>query len=132
MCVFKPKKGYKVVEWYYRKKIQIPKEWEIKTIDDVADVYGGNAAPQDDDDAFYEGTIPFVRMQDLGKYHMTNNLKITKDKMNSDYVKVKRLKIIKKGAIIIPRSGSVAMNHRAILSILLIIPVALSISNAIS
>jgi len=93
---------------------EIPEEWEVKSLGDVSDVFGGMPAPKDDA-IFDQGTIPFVRMQDLGRYHETNNLEITRDKLNSHQVKEKKFNIIKKGAILIPRSGSVALNHRAIL-----------------
>lgn len=93
---------------------QCPSDWPRVELGRICNVVGGFAAPKGDE-PFEEGTVPFVRMQDLGRYHRTTNLVDTKDRLNPDYVKKRRLRIIKKGSILIPRSGSVSLNHRAIL-----------------
>lgn len=85
-------------------------------ISDVFRILGGNPAPKDKD-AFGEKGIPFLKMKDLGKYHLTNNL-IDIENRVSDIIALKnKLKLIRKGAILLPRSGSVALNHRAILGV---------------
>jgi type I restriction enzyme S subunit len=91
-------------------------KWPIKKLGELCKINGGDAAPQDKT-VFINGTIPFVRMQDLGRYHVTTNLIETVDKITNEAVQRFRLKIWPKGSILLPRSGSVYMNHRAILGI---------------
>ncbi len=81
---------------------------------EVCKIIGGNPAPKEgfSDSA---NAIPFVRMKDLGRAHVTNNLINVEVKIDPDFAKKKRLKIIKKGSVLLPRSGSVALNHRAVL-----------------
>ncbi len=50
---------------------------EKVALGELCDVKGGAPAPQNED-AFDNGEIPFVKMKDLGRYHLTNNL----DKVN--------------------------------------------------
>ncbi|MBL7847749.1 MAG: restriction endonuclease subunit S [Cyclobacteriaceae bacterium] len=89
---------------------------QTKTIGELCNVIGGKPAPSEKE-AFENGVIPFLRMRDLGAYHHTNNLTEIKDKLNLQYVKKKNLKPVKSGALLLPRSGSVALNHRAILGV---------------
>lgn len=88
--------------------------WEQCKLKDVCTILGGNPAPKGNN-VFCEDGIPFVRMQDLGRYHLTTNLNTTKDKLNPGYCIENKLRLIRKGSILLPRSGSVALNHRAIL-----------------
>jgi type I restriction enzyme S subunit len=55
-------------------------------------------------------------MKDLGRYHVTNNLDTVDDCLAPAYAARHNLTPIKAGAILMPRSGSVALNHRAILA----------------
>lgn len=87
-----------------------------KSIGDLCKVIGGKPAPSEKS-AFENGVIPFLRMRDLGAYHLTNNLIQIRDKLNSEYVKKNNLIPVKKGALLLPRSGSVGLNHRAILGV---------------
>lgn len=93
---------------------ECPSDWRRTKIEELFEISGGFPAPKGYD-PFSNGTIPFVRMQDLGRFHRTMNLTETKDKLNAQYVKNRKLRITKKGSILIPRSGSVSLNHRAIL-----------------
>lgn len=95
---------------------KLPEGWEWKKLGEICEIFGGMPAPKEDF-AFENGTIPFVRMQDLGRYHLTTNLIKTKDKFNPLYIRTKKLNLIKSGAILLPRSGSVSLNHRAILGV---------------
>ncbi len=79
-------------------------------------IINGKPNPQKDI-AFDKTGIPFVRMRDLGKYHQTTNLIMTETFLNENYADKNGYKIIKKGAILLPKSGSVSLNHRAILGI---------------
>jgi len=93
---------------------QSPENWPRVELGSICDVGGGFAAPKGEE-PFENGSVPFVRMQDLGRYHRTTNLIETKDRLNPDFVQKRRLRIVRKGSILIPRSGSVSLNHRAIL-----------------
>jgi type I restriction enzyme S subunit len=90
--------------------------WREAHLGDIAEVVGGKPAPQDPV-AFVESGIPFVRMKDLGRYHLTTNLSEVDDHINPKFAESKGLKPLKSGAILMPRSGSVALNHRAILGV---------------
>jgi type I restriction enzyme S subunit len=80
---------------------------------EVADVAAGDSAPQGAG-FFVPNGKPFVRMQDIGRHGRTDNLTDTKDKV-SDAVSA-RLKLFRKGSILVPKSGaSIRLNHRAIL-----------------
>ena len=46
MQVAKPKKGYKLVKTSFGKYEEIPEEWEVKSLGDVSDVFGGMPAPK--------------------------------------------------------------------------------------
>jgi type I restriction enzyme S subunit len=91
-------------------------EWPTATLGELCEVEGGNAAPQDSG-SYVNGSVPFVRMKDLGRYHHTNNLETTDDKLTEEAIATHRMKIFDPGCILFPRSGSVFLNHRAILGI---------------
>ncbi|MDO8563801.1 MAG: restriction endonuclease subunit S [Nanoarchaeota archaeon] len=90
------------------------KSFPIKKIGELCEIVGGISAPQDSE-AFNEGIIPFVRMKDLGRYHLTRNLEKTDESLNKEFIKKENIRICPKGTILFPRSGSVHLNHRAIL-----------------
>lgn len=90
--------------------------WRYPRLGDIAEVVGGKPAPQKSD-AFDAGGIPFVRMKDLGRYHLTTSLSEVDDKISREYAAANRLSPLRAGAILMPRSGSVALNHRAILGV---------------
>jgi len=92
------------------------KRWPVKFLGELCDVEGGNAAPQGAEN-FKDGSVPFVRMKDLGRHHLTNNLTDTDDKLTEASVATNRIKLFDPGCILFPRSGSVALNHRAILGV---------------
>ena len=94
----------------------IPTSWNWVALGDICKIIGGKPAPQDQE-AFCANGIPFVRMKDLGAYHLTTNLIKVTDAIDVAYAKKKNLVPIKRGAILLPRSGSVALNHRAILGV---------------
>jgi type I restriction enzyme, S subunit len=88
-----------------------------KSIKDLCHILGGNPAPDEEFFTANGNGIPFVRMKDLGAYHLTNDLVKVGGKLDKNYVQNNRYRIIKKGSILLPRSGSVALNHRAILGV---------------
>lgn len=91
-------------------------EFRLRPLGELCEVTGGSSAPQGEE-FFRGGTIPFVRMRDLGAYHHTTQLDTTRDAVTLEAVEKKRLKIFEPGCILFPRSGSVQLNHRAILAI---------------
>src|SRR3989442_529043 len=94
-----------------------PHDWGFKNLNEIAEVASGNGAPQEQK-YFAGGTIPFVRVQDLGRYGTTPNLTETKDHVNDIAIKEKHLKTFPKGTILFPKSGiSTLLNHRAILGV---------------
>lgn len=95
--------------------LDIPKRWEALPIDDLFEVVGGIPAPQDDS-SYSEDGIPFVRMKDVGREHLTRSLQVTDDNLSADLVAEKKWKPIPDGSILMPRSGSVGLNHRALLT----------------
>ncbi|MDO9510139.1 MAG: restriction endonuclease subunit S [Bacteroidales bacterium] len=88
----------------------------FEKLGNITEIIGGNPAPKGDD-AFGAEGLPFVKMKDLGRYHLTNNLIEIENRVSNKVAKSNRLKTIKKGSILLPRSGSVALNHRAILGV---------------
>jgi type I restriction enzyme, S subunit len=94
----------------------IPASWGKATIGEIALIHGGKPAPQNPA-AFSRRGIPFVRMKDLGRYHLTDNLDKVDEYLDPAFAAANRLTPVKAGAILMPRSGSVALNHRAILGI---------------
>jgi type I restriction enzyme S subunit len=94
---------------------QLPNGWRWVRLGDVARIFSGSPAPQDKR-YFEEGSIPFVRVQDLGRYGITTNLTETSDKINGEAVKELRLVKANKGTILFPKSGAAILtNSRAIL-----------------
>jgi type I restriction enzyme S subunit len=94
---------------------QLPNGWLWVRLGDVARIFSGSPAPQDKR-YFEEGSIPFVRVQDLGRYGITTNLTETSDKVNGEAVKELRLVKANKGTILFPKSGAAILtNSRAIL-----------------
>ena len=95
-----------------------PSSWAKVKIGIICKIIGGKPAPKEAA-AFTNSKdgIPFVRMKDLGVYHLTTNMTEIQDRLDPIYVNSKKLVPIKRGAILLPRSGSVALNHRAILGV---------------
>ncbi|MBI5186148.1 MAG: restriction endonuclease subunit S [Nitrospinae bacterium] len=81
---------------------------------EVCKIIGGNPAPKEGFSSSAEA-LPFVKMKDLGKAHLTNNLVEIETRIDPNFGRKKNMRIIKKGSVLLPRSGSVALNHRAIL-----------------
>lgn len=90
-------------------------EYEQGTLSQLCEIIGGHPAPKENEFSQNGDGVPFVRMKDLGAYHLTNNLIKVSNNIRRDFFNNSNYKIIKKGAILLPRSGSVALNHRAIL-----------------
>lgn len=83
---------------------------------DICEIIGGIPAPKNEE-IFTDGKVPFVRMQDLGRYHKTTSLRMTRDSINPIKLENKNRGFVRAGSILLPRSGSVSLNHRAILAV---------------
>ncbi|MDY0389617.1 MAG: restriction endonuclease subunit S [Desulfobulbus oligotrophicus] len=88
----------------------------IAQIKQLFRIIGGKPAPKGDDAFSGEGT-PFIKMKDLGRAHFSNNFVEIEQKVSDEVAKREGLNLIHKGSILLPRSGSVALNHRAVLGI---------------
>ncbi len=89
------------------------KRWPTKPLGEIAQVTAGDPAPQRAED-FSEDGIPFVRMQDVGRFGQTTCLIETKDRLSTPASR--KFKRFPPGSILVPKSGaSIRLNHRAIL-----------------
>jgi type I restriction enzyme S subunit len=70
-----------LAETFPKPGTQLPDGWKWVKLGEVARIFAGSSAPQDKR-YFKEGCIPFVRVQDLGRYGTTTNLTETVDKIN--------------------------------------------------
>jgi type I restriction enzyme S subunit len=93
---------------------KIPKDWKVVKLEYICEVNSGDTAPQERE-YFENGEIPFVRMQHL------NNLEENKYVKNFDLISKravidKKMKIFKKGSILLAKSGeSIRTEKKAIL-----------------
>ncbi|CAD6368397.1 putative Restriction endonuclease S subunit [metagenome] len=56
---------FKKVDWYYKKQIEIPKEWELKTLNELSELF----VPMRNKPKNLNGSIPWIRIEDFeGKY----------------------------------------------------------------
>ncbi len=89
--------------------------WPLLPLDEIADVSAGNPAPQDPTH-FSDDGHPFVRMQDVGRVHVSPHLTETVDRITDAAVRQGGLKLYPEGTLLVPKSGaSVNLNHRAML-----------------
>jgi len=88
----------------------------VVPLSDIADVVAGNPAPQNPEDFIDEG-IPFIRMQDVGRYHHCSDLVDAVDHVTLESAERNRLRLFPEGSLLVPKSGaSVNLNHRAMLA----------------
>ena len=91
--------------------------WPLLSLDAIADVSAGNPAPQNPAHFSNDGH-PFVRMQDVGRVHVSPNLTETVDRITDAAVRHGGLRLYPKGTLLVPKSGaSVNLNHRAMLGL---------------
>ena len=93
---------------------RIPKEWDIFKLEDIAMVFSGNTAPQEEK-YFKNGKYPFIRVRHLTKLE-NYKYPLKYDLINDEAVTVLKLRKFKRGSIIFPKSGeSIKLEKRAIL-----------------
>ncbi len=97
-------------------KRKLPDGWRWVQLSELSELAGGDSAPQEPE-AFKNGTVPFVRMKDVGHHRFTLDLAKTGDYLTEEAVQRYRIRIFPPGTILLPRSGSVYTNHRARLSV---------------
>jgi type I restriction enzyme S subunit len=94
---------------------KLPKGWRWVRLGEVAKVYAGSFAPQDQK-YFENGKFPFLRVSDLSSAQ-GDEIRRTRDYLN-DKVKALRLKRAPAGTIVFPKSGAAILtNARAILGL---------------
>ena len=92
-------------------------KWKEKELSAIAEVRAGSPAPQGAE-YFDAHGIPFVRVQDVGRYGRTTCLTETKDRINQHAIDTFRPAFAKAGTILFPKSGAaINTNSRAILGI---------------
>ena len=95
----------------------ISQHYEMVQLGDVSIVSSGNTAPQGNEN-FENGIMPFIRTSDVGKVHISSDLKISNDYVNQNAIDNYRLKLFKKGTILFPKSGaSTFLNHRVMMGV---------------
>ena len=91
---------------------KIPKEWDLTTLENLAEIKAGGNAPQGNG-YFDNGKYPFVRVQHFsGEKLYVEKWDLINDKAVEDY----NLKLFPKNAIIFPKSGAtINLEKRALL-----------------
>jgi type I restriction enzyme S subunit len=94
---------------------EIPEEWRIQRLTELASITSGNTAPQDRK-YFKNGLYPFIRVHHLNDLESGKYLK-NFDLINHEAISELKLKVFKKDSIIFPKSGeSIKLERRALLS----------------
>ena len=60
---------FKLVDWYHRKKIEIPIEWEVFSIDKICKTSSGGT-PLRGNLEFYKGKIPWIKTGELNNHYL--------------------------------------------------------------
>jgi len=93
---------------------EIPEDWEVVKLGEVAEVTSGGSAPQGEK-YFINGHNPFVRVQHIDN---TSHRIVSYDLITDEAVIHYRLKKFQRGTIVFPKSGaSVYLEKRAVLPI---------------
>ena len=91
-------------------------KWDFVELLEIAEIGSGNSAPQGEK-YFKNGKYPFYRTSDVGKVHISTNLRQSNDYVNELAVKEKKLHLFPKNTILFPKSGaSTFLNHRVMIS----------------
>jgi len=95
---------------------EIPVDWGVVKLGEVAEIGSGDSAPQDAK-YFENGQYLFIRTSDVGKVSKCHRFVSAQDKINDLAVKELGLRQWPKGTILFPKSGaSTFLNHRVLLS----------------
>lgn len=92
-------------------------KWKEAELAQISEVRAGSPAPQGAE-YFDPNGLPFVRVQDVGRYGRTTCLKETKDRINQYAIDTLHPAFAKTGTILFPKSGAaINTNSRAILGV---------------
>jgi type I restriction enzyme S subunit len=96
--------------------IDIPKGWRVVKLGEICEISSGDTAPQES--IYFEmGEIPFVRMQHLNELEENKYVK-NFDLINRKAIIDRKMKIFKKGSILLAKSGeSIRTEKKAILKL---------------
>ena len=95
----------------------MPEGWALTTLDVVSELVAGNPAPQASEafEAFEDGQVNFVRVQDMGRLDGAVYLRKSRDKLNASAGE--KLRLFKEGSVLFTKSGASTLNNqRAILA----------------
>ena len=93
---------------------EIPKDWEVVKLGEVASITSGGPAPQGEE-YFSKGSFPFVRVQHIDN---TNSRIERYDLITQQAVLDYGLRLFRKGTIVFPKSGaSIFLEKRAMLPV---------------
>ena len=76
----------------------------------LCNIKGGIPAPKQ---TGAMGNVPFIRMRELGDSHLSSTFSPGQEYLTEKDEKIFATKFIEPGAVLLPRSGSVHLNHRA-------------------
>lgn len=104
---------FKNVDWYHRKKIEIPESWQWSTAGEKFDINSGST-PSRQHPEYFQGDIPWIPSTELnyGKIMHTN------ENLTQEAVEKTNLKIYPKGTFVIAIIGLEAISTRGKCAIL--------------
>jgi type I restriction enzyme, S subunit len=82
------------------------------TLSELCAISGGIPAPKETSPT---GDVPFIRMRELGDAHLTTTFVPANEFLTQHDARLFAAKMVAPGATLFPRSGSVHLNHRALL-----------------
>ena len=79
----------------------IPKEWEVKRLEDIADITSGTTPLRANSEYYNNGVIPWVKTTDLNN----GTLYETEEKVSKEAVEKTSLRILPKGTVVVAMYG---------------------------
>ncbi len=92
---------FKKVSWLFGNEIEIPKEWEIKTIKQIGNTSAGGTPSRSNNQYWYKGTIPWLSSGEI----RNNMILSSNEKITELGLKKSAAKIFTKGTILIAITG---------------------------
>lgn len=85
----------------------IPDEWEIKNIEDIADVFGGGTPDRSNNDFWENGTVFWATPTDITAISNSNYLKDTKEKITEKGLSGSSAKLLPIGSILLTSRATI-------------------------
>ena len=85
----------------------IPDEWEIKNIEDIADVFGGGTPDRSNNDFWKNGTVFWATPTDITGISNSNYLKDTKEKITEKGLSGSSAKLLPVGSILLTSRATI-------------------------